>query len=348
MFLTAIDTLIIFGKRVAITSVAIILLGALIIGALWYDRPVLGDIEWPPHPSTDAVAGSVTATWLGVTTFLFDDGETQILIDGFFSRPTVFDIVFGRPVHSEAARIDYVLNEYRMRQLAAIIPAHSHFDHAMDIGAIANRTSASILGSSTTAQIARGANVPEDQIVLASSGTQYVFGNFTVTLIGSAHAPIAWGGATPLAGTLAEPLMTPAPITAWREGRSYSIIIAHPHGTTLVQGSAGFIEGSMAEVRADVVMLGVGQLQTIGFDYAERYWKELVTTTGAKRVIPVHFDDFTNPFGTIELLPRALGNFVKLATWLETFRDTWDKDTRLHVPVFGQPMVLYPQEPPDV
>lgn len=347
MLAATIDRLVRSAKRVAIIGAAIVLFGALIIAFLWQDRPALVEIDWPPHPSATAVPGAVTATWLGVSTLLFDDGETQVLIDGFFSRPSVFDLMLLRPVHSEAARIDYVLNNYRMRRLAAIIPVHSHFDHAMDIGAIANRSSASILGSSTTVQIARGANVPEDQIVLARDRAKYKFGDFTVTMINSTHAPVAWGGATPLAGVIEKPLMAPAPVTAWREGKSYSILIEHPHGTTLVQGSAGFIEGAMADIRADVVMLGVGQLKGIGYEYAERYWKELVTTTGAKRVFPIHFDDFTKPFGTIELPPRVLGNFVKTTSWLETFRDTWDKDTRLHIPEFGIPMILYPQEPPE-
>ncbi len=113
-----------------------------------------------------------------MSTLLFDDGETQILIDGFFSRPSLADVVFRAPIESDAAQINYVIDEYRLRRLAAIIPAHSHFDHSMDIGAIANRSSASILGSETTAQIARGAGVPDDQILIAESGVEYTFGRF--------------------------------------------------------------------------------------------------------------------------------------------------------------------------
>lgn len=341
------DRLINWCKRAAIIVAGISLVGAAIIAGLWRDRPEFGEIDWPAHPSVEATAGSVSVTWLGVTTLLFDDGETQILIDGFFSRPTLADMLLRRPVQSDVATINFVLNEYRMRRIAAIIPVHSHFDHAMDIGTIANRTSASILGSSSTVQIARGAGVPDDQIVLASSDTAYSFGNFTVTLVDSVHAPIGWAGSTPFAGVIDEPLVTPAPVSSWREGHSYSIFVAHPDGTTLVQGGAGFIDGGMNNLRADVVMLGVGQLVGLGREYTERYWQEIVTATGAKRVFPIHFDDFTRPFGTIELPPRAVNDFVKIADWLETARKTWDTDTRLHVPVFGEPVVLYTQEPPE-
>jgi len=345
------DLLVRWSRRAALVIGAVLVFSVALIVGLWNDRPELGDIKWLTHDSlnasTEVVDGTVTVTWFGVTTMLFDDGETQILIDGFISRPTIADILLGRPVESDAAKINYVMNEFRMRQLAAIIPAHSHFDHAMDVGAIANRSYASILGSATTAQIARGAGVPEDHVVVVSSNTEYTFGNFTVTLVTSAHAPFAWRGEVPLAGTIEEPLLTPAPVTSWREGSSYSIVIAHPSGTTLVQGSAGFIEGALQDVQADVVMLGIGQLEGIGRDYAEQYWQEVVTTTGAKRVFAIHFDDFTKPFGTTELMPRILDNFVTMASWLEAFRDTWDTDTRLYLPNFGQPIILYPQESPD-
>jgi hypothetical protein len=124
-------------------------------------------------------------------------------------------------------------------------------------------------------------------------------------------------------------------------------VVAHPQGTTIVQGSAGFVDGALENVGADVVMLGVGLLESLGRDYAERYWQALVTTTGATRVFPVHFDDHTQAFGKVLLYPTLLDNFVNTAKWLEDFRDTWDNDTQLFLPVFGQAMTLYPEESPD-
>ena len=152
--------------RTATTIAALIIVGSALIAWLLHDRPILSAIEWPAYPEFEAGADAVTVTWLGVTTLLFDDGDTQVLIDGFFSRPSLADIVFGVSVQSNAAHINYIIDEYQLSRLAAIIPVHSHFDHAMDIGAIANRSSASILGSVTTAQLASGAGVPADQIVV--------------------------------------------------------------------------------------------------------------------------------------------------------------------------------------
>ena len=336
-----------FARRTAAVIAGLLAMLAVLVTWAWHERPDIADTGLHPQVVDDPPDNAVTATWLGVTTLLFDDGETQLLIDGFISRPTLFQSMLGRPVSCDAPMINYVMNEYGIRRLAAIIPAHSHYDHAMDAGAIANRSSASILGSESTANVARGYGVPEDQIVVAEPGVPYNFGEFTVTLIPSLHAPIGLRGEVPLAGTVDEPLELPAPITAWREGGSFSIVIDHPQGTTLVQGSAGYREGALDDVQADVVMLGVGLLESLGRDYTERYWQALVTSTGATRVFPVHFDDQTRPFGDIALPPKLIDNFVRTAAWLQSVRDTWDTDTQLLLPVFGEPLVLYPEQRPD-
>ena len=329
--------------RAAIVTAAVLVVAAMGSVWLWRDRPSLDSTGWSPPPEQAENPNSVTATWLGAATLLFDDGETQILIDGFFSRPSLTDMLLGRDVVNDAAAINFALHEYRMRRLAAIIPAHSHFDHAMDVGAVAKRTSASILGSESTANIARGAGVPDDQIIVSEETEVYEFGDFKVRLLPSRHAPIGWRGNPPLPGTIDVPLELPQPVTAWREGGSYTIIIEHPQGTALVQGSAGFIEGLIDGVSADIVMLSVGGLTTLDEDFAEQYWQTFVTSTGASRVFPTHFDDFTKPFGVIVPGPRAFGDLEKVSRWFNTFRDRWDQDVTIYLPEFGKPIALYAQ-----
>lgn len=336
------------AKQTTLITIGLLVVSIAVLAWLWSDRPHLEDIGWPaPTIASSAVADSVTVTWLGVTTLLFDDSETQILIDGFFSRPSLADVVLGRPVKNDAAIINYALNEYRMRRLAAIIPVHSHFDHAMDIGAIANRTSASVLGSASATEIARGAGVPEDQITTVIENQPYEFGRFTVTLLPSRHAPIGWRGSVPFAGTIDAPLTLPQPVSAWREGGSYTIVIAHPQGTTIVQASAGLANASLSKVPADVVILGVAGLESLGRSYAERYWQGFVTATGASSVYPVHFDDYTKPFGEVVPGPKFLGDLTTTAEWFEGFRKQWDNDAQLFMPEFGRPIALYAQPVPE-
>ena len=333
-----------YAKRAALTFTVVLVLVSITVVLLWRERPSLDAIDWPsPALASAANADAVTVTWLGVSTLLFDDGETQILIDGFFSRPSLSDIVLRRPVFNDAATINYAMNEFRMRRLAAIIPVHSHFDHAMDVGAVANRSSASILGSESTAQVARGAGVPEDQITVVETVTSFEFGNFRVTMRPIGHAPIGWRGSVPLDGVIDAPLTMPQPISAWRMGGSYTIIIEHPQGTALVQGSSAYKKYELQDTAADVVFLGVGQLESLGRKYAELYWQHTVTTTGSHSVYPIHFDDFTKPFGEVVLPPRIVDNFEKTAKWLTEFQRRWDSDTSLFMPEFGKPIAIFSQ-----
>ena len=200
------------------------------------------------------------------------------------------------------------MDEFRIQRLAAIIPVHSHFDHVMDAGNVANRSTAVILGSESTANVARGANVPVDQYQILASGEKRHFGDFTITLIGSAHAPIGPGDQGWFSGIINEPLEQPARAWSWRGGTATSILIEHPDGSALVQGSAGFIEGRLAGVNADVALISVAGLASLGEDYTRRYWQETVTATGADRVLAIHFDDFTKPFGDIQLFPDVRGH----------------------------------------
>ncbi len=250
-----------FAVRIGIAAAFSAVLLAIVLTFLINDRPDMRTVEWlPVDDIAEPAPGVVTMTWLGVGTLLFDDGDTQILIDGFVSRPSLGDIVFRRPVTNDIPLINQVLLDFDMERLAAIIPAHSHFEHAMDIGAIANRSSASIMGSESTANIARGSGVPEDQVLVAVPGTEYVFGEFRVTLLRSPHAPSGWRGATPFAGSIDTPLELPASVGEWREGGSFSIVIAHPQGTALVHGSAGFSQPELEKLHADVVVMSVAQL----------------------------------------------------------------------------------------
>ena len=329
--------------QVAAAVAILLVVGATVLVMLWRDRPSLDNIAWPAAPESGD--GALSATWLGVTTVLIDDGETQILVDGFFSRPSLADGLLRRPVTNDAAIINYALHEFGMRRLAAVIPVHSHFDHAMDVGAIAKRTNASVIGSESTANIARGAGVLEDQIIVASDNQTYAFGEFKVRLIASRHGPIGWRGSVPLPGTIEEPLEMPAPVQAMRLGAAYTVVVEHPLGTVMVQGSSGFVEGALADVQADLVLLCSYGLTSLGREYAERYWQEMVTTTGAKAVIPMHFDDFTRPFGEVLPFPRVLDDIETAARWFESFRDTWDTELKLYKPEFGRAVSVQPPRP---
>ncbi|MDX1481687.1 MAG: hypothetical protein R3315_08435 [Woeseiaceae bacterium] len=331
------------GRRLvwtaAAAAAAAVVCAVVVIVAGWRDRPGLDELPWSIVETLPDDPGEVSVTWLGITSLLFDDGDTQILVDGTFTRLSPIDIALARPVRSDLARINYVMDEYRIDRLAAIVPVHAHFDHAMDVGRVANRSTALVVGTESIANIARGADVPVNQFQILRSGEKRVFGNFTITILESRHVPWGPGDEGWPAGIIEEPLQQPARFWSWRAGMAVSILLSHPSGTSLIQGSAGFLEGMLDRRPADVVFLSVAGLAGQGRDYARQYWDATVTATGASEVIAMHFDDPTRPFGQVALLPKLVDDVVTTAGWINEFAE--ENGVDVHRAPFGRPVKLY-------
>lgn len=252
-------------------------------------RPSLEAYRSLALPQAPAEPGKLRVTFLGVSSLLLDDGETAILTDGFFTRPPNLRVLFSR-VEPDRDMIAAALQRAGIGQLAAVIAVHSHYDHAMDSPEVARRTGALLIGSESTANIGRGWGLPEDRMRVAADGASYSFGRFTITLLLSRHFP------HPLAmGEIAEPLVPPVHALSYREGGSYSVLVQHDGRRLLIQGSAGFVEGALAGHQADIVFLGIGGLGKQDRTYHETYWREVVVAVKARRVVPIHWDDFTLP-----------------------------------------------------
>jgi len=262
-------------------------------------RPDIG--QYADRFDVPAAAGGLGVTFLGVSSLLFDDGQSAFLTDGFFSRPPLAKVAVSR-IAPDAKRIDATLLRARIGRLDVIVPVHTHFDHGLDSAAIAARTGATLLGSESAAQIGRGGGLPDEQIVVAHSPCTQTFGSFTLTLVASAHCP-----PDRYPGVISEPLVPPARADAYRCGEAWSVVVEHASGrTALVQGSAGYVPGALDEQRAEIVYLGVGQLGLLDDDYVNAYWQHTVRAVGARRAVLIHWDDFFRPLDQpLRALPYA-------------------------------------------
>jgi len=244
----------------------------------------------------------VAVIWLGVSTLLVDDGSTAIMTDGFFSRPGLVDVGL-RQIAPSPVRIDEALARVGVTRLAAVLPVHTHYDHALDSAVVAGRTGAQLVGGESAANIARGQGLPEERIVVADPRDEMTFGPFGIRLIESEHCP-----PDRYPGSITEPVVPPSKVSAFRCGEAWSTLVHHrpTDRRLLIQGSAGFSPGALAGQRAEVVYLGVGQLGAQPIDYIERYWEETVRTVGARRVVLIHWDDFFRPLTEpLRALPYA-------------------------------------------
>jgi len=244
----------------------------------------------------------LSATWMGVATLLVDDGSSALMTDGYFSRPNLARVAAGK-VSPSPARVDGCLARAEVSRLEAVIPVHTHIDHVMDSALVADRTGARLVGGESAANVGRGYGLPDDRIVVASSGEPIQLGAYDVTLIESHHCP-----PDRFPGVIGEPLVPPVRVSAYRCGEAWSTLVHHrPSGRRLlIQGSAGFVKGALADQRADAVYLSVGQLGLHPRSYLVDYWTETVLAVGARRVSLIHWDDFFRPLSKpLRALPYA-------------------------------------------
>jgi L-ascorbate metabolism protein UlaG (beta-lactamase superfamily) len=244
----------------------------------------------------------LTVTWAGVTTLLIDDGQSALMTDGFFSRPSLLT-VGTRKLAPSLPRIDGCLTRLGVDRLDAVLPVHTHFDHAMDSAVVAERTGAKLVGGTSAAHLGSGGGLPDDRLVVVTPGEPVALGAFDVTLTVGDHCP-----PDRFPGVISAPVVPPVKASAYRCGESWSTLIHHRPTARrlLVVGSAGFVPGALAGQRADVVYLGVGQLGLQSERYLLDYWDEAVRAVGARRVVLIHWDDFFRPLHQpLRALPYA-------------------------------------------
>lgn len=273
------------------------------------------------------------AVWLGVSTILIVDGETRILIDGYFSRPGLGSLLFGA-IEPDARRIDAALARANIDRLDAIFVAHSHFDHALDVGILAKKTGAVVWGSPSTGNIAIGQGLNPSRIKLLTSSVPVSIGSVSVLPISVPHSP------DPLfPGKVAAPLTFPAKASELREGGNFSFLVRLRDRSILIVPSANFKPGALRGQRADIVFLSIGALGNQSDAFRRTYWDETVRATGARLVVPIHWDDFTRPLDQPIVTMPYLADRVDRA--MEDVFQRGRQDTvRVTLPQLYQPIAL--------
>jgi L-ascorbate metabolism protein UlaG (beta-lactamase superfamily) len=281
--------------RGALAAVLLLAAIAAVLLGTYVDAPV--DPAWAVAPSAEIPPGSVTVRWTGTSTLVFSDGETTWLTDGWFSRPGPLALLFGG-IAPDLDAIGRGLAANQLSEAAAVFPVHSHYDHAMDAPEVARRTGALLLGSESTANIGRGWRLPESQIRVVRDREPIRLGRFLVTPIASRHFQFPDPAVRERAlgdPDITEPLAPPVSAFDYKVGVAWVLHVAHPKGSFVVVGSAGFVENGLAGYDVDVVFLGTGGLGSQTPEYREAYWRETIGQTHPRKIIPIHWDSLTGP-----------------------------------------------------
>ena len=265
--------------------------------------------KWQYQASAKTASSSMLKVkFFGVSTLLFDDGKTQILIDGFFSRPSLSQVLFQK-IQSQPEVIQRMIQQQQLQRTQAILVTHSHYDHTLDLAELGKRLPhTKIIGSSSTLNIARGGHVAAQQLIQIPPLQPMSFGEFKVTAIPSRHTPPTAVN-NDLGEEISQPLQQPARFSEFKEGHSFDYLIEHQGHTVLVKASTGAVPNQLKNLKVDTLFLGIAQLSRQSKEFQQNYLDQTLRTLKPKVVIPIHWDDFFNLVDQpLEFLPYLADN----------------------------------------
>jgi len=261
--------------------------------------------------------GAVKVTSFGNTTLLFDDGETRILFDCFFTRPSLLRSIACK-IKTDRRLMDRLLSENSFSGLRGIFISHSYYDHLLDGAYMSKKTGAVLYGSESTLNVGRGGNVPEENLTAFKVNTPVKIGNFTVTVLKSKHSEPGFYN-NDIGVEIKKPLKQPARRRDYTEGGSFDFLIEYGGRKILIRPGFNYIEGSLENIRAEVLFAGIALSGRAGTRTRDKFYAETIGKVRPHLVVPVHWDNFFLPldspprllFRFADNLPASLNYFIK-------------------------------------
>lgn len=295
-----------------------------------------------------------TIKFLGTTSFLLDDGHTQILLDGFLTRARHRYIHPFGPIedHIQAAISEAGICKHPSKQwekdnpttckthkgrgLQIIIPAHGHYDHALDAPYLAAWSGATLIADESVHKILDASEAYEKLLSpsldwnLARKKTQYPFkdkqktiskwrkGKFHITLIRSKHG---LNPTTSLVSGITKTFSFPTHATTLKEGTVLTVLIQYGTRKLLFVASPGAYGSLLEDIHldADTVFLSIGALGLQWRRDRRTLWNEVVKGVGATQVILTHWDDDQKLFDKTKDQNFPVGVFHRPSASLKVF-----------------------------
>jgi L-ascorbate metabolism protein UlaG (beta-lactamase superfamily) len=226
--------------------------------------------------------------WLGTAGYrLTYEGQT-LFVDPYVSRVPVKALFRKRPAHANTALHERYLLP-RAGNVVGILVGHTHFDHAIDVPALAKRLDVKAYGSSSLARLMRLHGLG-DLSVEVDPHRPYELGPFTVTFVPSLHSKLLLGLAVPYDGELTCEHLDGLTPSAYRCGQIWGIHIEVAGCTLYHQGSANLRDDEIRHRGVDVFLAGIA-----GRSFTKDYWERILTRLQPRTVVASHFDDFFRP-----------------------------------------------------
>ncbi len=249
------------------------------------DAADLAALEHLTSPSTAlGLPPGVDVRWLGVAGFSLSYLGTTVLIDPYVTRLGLGDLLRRRVVGADLEAIDRFVP-----RADAVLVGHTHFDHALDVPAIARRDGCAVYGSSSSRALL-GLHGLASQAVEVDAHRTYAIGPFEVTFVPSLHAKLALGLAVPNGGELTCDHVDGLTPQAFCCGRVWGIHVAVAGASIYHQGSANLVDDEVRHRDVDVFLCGIA-----GRQFTDRYTDRIIGRLRPRTVVIAHHDDFFRP-----------------------------------------------------
>ena len=244
-------------------------------------------------------------THFGAAGWSITDGRTVVLLDPYLSRLRFRGRAYGpaeapavpgdtRPVidMEDVPASDTVTIDAHVPEAHFVLLSHSHFNHCMDVPSIARKTGATVIGTESTANVARGGGVPEEQILTVRGGEDYEFEAISIRVIPSLHSALS-GKHYFQSGTI-PPVQTPLRLRDYLEGGTLAYLVRVGGRQVLLFGSMNYLERELEGLHPDVVLVAAARPRR----EIHRYTERLLHVLGRPPiVIATHWDNQGLPFG---------------------------------------------------
>ncbi len=240
--------------------------------------------------------GGVRVRWLGTAGFALEHQGTTVLFDPYLTRASLLRCISSRLVSDARAIAAHT------PRADAIVVGHTHFDHALDVPAIAALTGARVYGSRSAVTLCRASGLPEARLhdVEGSPGAEAVVaevGPFELRFHPSAHSRFALGR-VPFPGEIADCDQVPLRLQHYRCGAVFAVEIRVAGRTILHLGSAELIESTLPVREPDLLLLCAA-----GWTSSPELPERVARAVSPRAVLLSHWDDF---FRSIDKPARPL------------------------------------------
>ena len=281
------------------------------------DHATAAQLAWPPGSSP--LPRGLELTWLGAAGFRLAYQGFVLWIDPYVTRLSFGALVRRRVVPASDEAIARWID-----RADAIVVGHTHFDHALDVPAIARRFGCPVYGSASLRHL-MGLHGLAGQSVLVAPKRAYELGPFRVRFVPSVHSRLNLGLSIPYGGELTCEHLDGLTPQAYKCGQVWGLCIEVGGAKLYHHGSADVLEDEIVDRDVDVFLCGIS-----GRRFTARYLERIVRAISPKLIVPTHYDDFFRPLDE----PARFSFNVNLTGFAEEARAV-SRDLPVHTLAIG-------------